>query len=169
MRAKWRGFVRLFLMEKALINTPLKALGAVEEAAIRNQIKAVEEITKSLTQHEFDIVDHFSHGVYAREMKMPKGSIVVGKIHRFKNLNIISQGAVSFFSIDGLMKVKAPFTFVGSPGAKRVIYAHEDTVWTVIHGTEETDIDKIEEMFIAKDYDELDETLIKEAKKCLGL
>lgn len=32
---------------------------------------------------------------------------------------------------------------------------HEDTVWTTIHGTNETDIDKIEDMFIAKNYEDV--------------
>jgi hypothetical protein len=32
------------------------------------------------------------------------------------------------------------------------VYALEDTVWTTIHITEETDLDKIEDYVIAKDY-----------------
>lgn len=108
---------------------------------------------------------HFSKDVYAREMQVPKGSVVVGKIHKFENLNILSKGEVSIFSIDGVMRVKAPFTFVASSGAKRVFVVHEDAVWTVIHGTAEKDLDKIEAQFIAKDYEEL---LPVRELKCLG-
>ena len=96
----------------------------------------------------------FSKNVYAREITIPKGSIIIGKIHKYQNMNIISKGEVSFFSIDGAVRVKAPYTFVASPGVKRVIVAHEETVWTTIHGTSETDLDKLEDEFIAKDYSE---------------
>jgi hypothetical protein len=98
---------------------------------------------------------HFSKGVYAREIRIPKGSFIVGKIHKFENLNILSKGRISILSIDGVQTVEAPFTVVSSPGVKRVAYAHEDCVWTTIHGTDEKDVDKIEEVFIAKSYDEV--------------
>lgn len=116
---------------------------------------------------EIPIEHYFSKDVYAREMRVPKGVLLTGKIHRFQNLNILSQGEVSVLSIDGLIRVKAPYTIVASPGTKRLIFTHEDTVWTTIHGTNETDVDKIEEQFIAKSYEEL--TVINgELRKCLG-
>lgn len=104
---------------------------------------------------EIPVDHHFSKDVYAREMVMPKGAMVIGKIHKHQNLCIISSGEVSVLSIDGVQRLKAPCTFVSSPGAKRVIYAHEETTWTVIHGTNETDVEKIEDQFIAKSYDEV--------------
>ncbi len=34
-------------------------------------------------------------------------------------------------------------------GAKRIARAIEDTTWLMVHGTDETDLDKIESHFIA--------------------
>ena len=116
---------------------------------------------------EVPIKHYFSKDVYAREMSVPKGAIIIGKIHKYQNMNFLLKGEVSIISIDGLMRVKAPFSFVASPGAKRVFYAHEDSVWTVVHGTDEKDVDKIEEKFIAKTYDEVPQIAEKEIK-CLG-
>jgi hypothetical protein len=124
---------------------------------LREKLSEVEEFMKSQDVVDVPIKHAFSKGVYAREMTVKKGSMVVGKIHKFENMNILSQGEVSVISIDGCMRVKAPFTFVASPGSKRLFYMHEDTVWTTIHGTEETDLDKIEDIFIAKDYNELEQ------------
>lgn len=107
---------------------------------------------------DIPIKNHFSKNVYAREMTVPKGTMLIGKIHKFENLNIMSKGEVSVISIDGCFRVKAPFTIVGSPGSKRLFYMHEDTVWTTIHGTDKTDVDEIEEEFIAKSYEEVLET-----------
>jgi len=134
---------------------------------VRDLIGKVEEACLlGGEQIDIPINHHFSNAVYAREMQMPQGALIVGKIHKKENLNILSKGEVSVLSIDGLVRVKAPYTFVGSPGAKRVIYAHEDVVWTTIHGTAETDLEKIENEFIAKTYEEL--PLEVKEKLCLG-
>lgn len=151
----------------------LQEIKEIDVPQLRSQIAKFEEKLLTLPQLEIKITHHFSNGVYAREMFMPKGSCLVGKIHKFKNLNIMSQGDVAILSIDGVHRVKAPYTLVASPGAKRVFYAHEDTIWTCIHGTEETDLLIIEETFIAKDYNEIevisdeDFRALKEAV-CLG-
>lgn len=136
-----------------------KPFGDIEKLStpeLRDFISEIERI--ALEQGEpvdVPINHHFSKSVYAREMKMPKGAMIVGKIHKYQNLNILSEGEVSVLSVDGVMRVKAPFTLVASPGAKRVIYAHSDVTWTTIHGTDETDLEKIENEFIAKTYDEV--------------
>ncbi len=136
---------------------------------IANIQDAIVEAADRTAPVEIPIQHYFSKDVYAREMKMPKGTILVGKIHKHQNLSILSAGEVSVLSQDGIERIKAPHTFVASPGAKRVIYAHEDAVWTVIHGTSETDLDKIEDQFIAKDYSEVIALPVKEIQICHGL
>lgn len=124
---------------------------------LRDKIAGFEKKLFELKgQIEIPIEHHFGKGVYAREMKMPAGSVLVGKIHKFENINILSAGEVSILSQDGgMLQVKAPFTLVAKAGAKRVFYAHSDVVWTVMHGTNETDLEKIENEFIAKNYNEI--------------
>lgn len=142
---------------------------ALSKPEVRELISRLEETLKDGEQIEVPIQHHFSKGVYAREMSLPKGSIVVGKIHKFQSLNILSQGEVSVYSQDGYIRVKAPYTFVSSPGAKRVIVAHEDIVWTTIHGTDEKDVEKIEDEFIAKTYEELPFVELEaKGESCLG-
>ena len=123
---------------------------------IRDLIGELEIVTKKEEQVEVPIWHYFSKGVYAREMFAKKGTFIVGKIHKFQNLNIISKGEVSILSIEGVKHLKAPSTFVSVPGVKRVIFVHEDCVWTTIHGTNETDLEKIEEEVIVKSYAELE-------------
>lgn len=118
-------------------------------------IEIVEKELATYPQITIPIKAYFSEGVYAREMTLKAGMFITGAIHKFRNLNIISQGEVSIMSIDGVVRLKAPATFVASPGTKRMIYAHADTIWTTIHGTHETDEDKIEEIFIAKSYEDI--------------
>ena len=99
------------------------------------------------------VVKHiFAPGCYAREMTIPKGTLIIGKIHKHAHLNIISKGCVRVATEFGPSFFEAPYTFVSEVGTKRAVYALEDTVWTTIHITEETDLDKIEDYVIAKDY-----------------
>jgi hypothetical protein len=57
---------------------------------------------------------------------------------------------------DGIKRVKAGATIVSPAGIKRAGYAHEDTIWTTIHGTHETYVDKLEDELIAASFEEYD-------------
>ncbi len=158
-------------MSRKLVSFDFNKAATMSKEELRQGIADIEALLKESTdQIEIPIKEYFSSGgsgVYAREMTVPSDALLVGKIHKFENMNILSKGEVSVLSIDGVMRVKAPFTFVSQPGAKRVIFAHEEAVWTTILGTNEKDTDIIEENFIATSYDELGNPE-KEGAKCLS-
>ncbi len=111
----------------------------------------------------------FAPGTYAREIFLPKGVIVVGKIHKHAHLNIISRGHVVVVTEFGLKEIDAresPVTFTSDAGSKRALYCYEDTIWTTIHTVQSTDLAEIEREIIAPDYHELDAFL---ARECLKL
>jgi len=124
---------------------------------IRDLIAMMEDVVKKCPQVEIPLKHYFSKDVYAREISLPAGSVIVGAIHKHQNLNILSQGEVTVLSMEGRHTMKAPHTLVAPPGVKRVIVAHTDAVWTTIHGTALTDLEKIEDEFIVKSYAELTE------------
>jgi hypothetical protein len=95
---------------------------------------------------------------YAREMFIPKGTLIIGKIHRHQHLNFISKGRVRVVTEFGTKYLEAPCTFVSEVGLKRAVYAEEDTLWTTVHLTEfesEAELDKIEQEVISPSYDEM--------------
>lgn len=95
---------------------------------------------------------------YAREMLIPKGTLIIGKIHRHQHLNFIAKGKVIVFTEFGQKHLTGPCTFVSELGLKRAVYAEEDTLWTTVHLTEhsgEENLDKIEEEVIAPTYADL--------------
>lgn len=108
------------------------------------QIFRLENELKKLEQIEIQTTHHFAKGIYAREIKIPAGTVLTGKIHKTEHLNIVSQGKIAVWTEDGMKVIEAPFTMVSRPGTKRVGYALEDTVWTTIHGTEEKDLERLE-------------------------
>lgn len=127
---------------------------ALPKEEVRKLISELEEKLKNAPQMDLPVKHYFSKGVYGRELIIPKGTLIIGKIHKYQVMNC-AVGDVSVLSIDGVEHIQGMKTFVSSPGAKRVIYAHETTVWTNYIGTEETDPEKIETEFIAKSYDEI--------------
>jgi quercetin dioxygenase-like cupin family protein len=148
----------------------MKELLAITGPVSIDKVERLEQALSQMDQVEIPVVNYFSHKIYAREITIPKNTILTGKIHKYSQLNILSKGEISVLTEDGVKRVKAPFTIVSPPGTKRAAYAHEDCVWTTIHGTDETDVEKIENHFIAKDmkeYLEFKESLLIEETKVL--
>lgn len=110
----------------------------------------------------------FAPGAYAREMLIPAGTIIIGKIHKHAHLNFITKGRARVVTEFGPTEITAPHTFVSQPGTKRVVHALEDTLWTTVHPTNETDLAKIEDHVIAKDYEELTAFLGESAPILVG-
>lgn len=108
----------------------------------------VQELGKR-EQVDCPLKHYFAPGVYLREIFMPKGTVVIGKIHKTEHLNIIEKGQCSILHRDGTDEIlQAPVTFVSKPGVQKVLLIHEDTVWKTVHVTQETDMTKLEEILI---------------------
>jgi hypothetical protein len=135
---------------------------AVEEpltdpAAMREKILALENTMRQMPQVEIQTTHHFAPGIYMREIFIPKGVTLTGKIHRTEHMNILSQGDLSVLTENGIKRLKASTVVKSHPGIKRVGYAHEDSVWITVHPnpSDERDTAKLEETLIARSFDEL--------------
>ena len=127
---------------------------------IRGKILTVEakmlEMPGALKDDDCAPLKHtFADGMYIREITMPKGKLFISKIHKFTHPFFVLKGECSVLTEDGIVRIKAPYSGITQPGTKRILYIHEDTVWTTVHSTKETDLKKIEEEIIAKSYEEI--------------
>lgn len=138
-----------------------------DDPTVRGKIDRLESMMKqSEGQVELGPVHYFAKGLYAREIRIPKGTLLTGKIHKHEHLNIISQGEISVLTENGPQRIKAPCTIISQPGTKRVGYAHEDTVWTTIHATDETEVEKIDNALVVDTYEQYEALLpLFEAKE----
>jgi len=101
-------------------------------------------------QAEYQEIHHFFPGMYIREAFIPKGTFVVGHYHKTEHLNIFLKGKATLINDKGEATVmEAPMMFMAKPGRK-IAYADEDMVWQNIFVTDETDIDKLEDMLLDK-------------------
>jgi hypothetical protein len=165
------------LLPSNALRPPLPAPGGPPEAAltpgdaavvphdpahVRAQIGALQA---ALSQHPdavfgdsalCPLTHTFADGMYVREIFLPKGTVLTGKIHKHAHPNFLLRGEVLVVTESGGREhLKAPLSLISQPGTKRAIVALEDTVWVTIHATHETDLAKIEDEVIAPDYEAL--------------
>lgn len=114
------------------------------------------------------VIDNFSDGVYARTIFMPAGTIIVGKKHLTRHLNIILSGKARVWMDGEIKDIGAPDILESHEGCRKILYIVEDMYWTTVHATEHKDVDTIEQEIISDDVESLEiQTIIKELK-CLG-
>lgn len=143
----------------------------VDAKVLRERVFQSEELIRQLPAVDMPVKHHFAKSVYGRELFIPKGTVLTGHIHKYSQLNVLVSGDISVLTEEGVKRVQPPFVIVSPAGTKRIAYAHEDTIWLTVHGTDETDVEKIEEQFIAHTEQEyLDFCRLVEQKEtpCLG-
>lgn len=98
----------------------------------------------ALVQMEQGIRHVFTPHLYARELSLSRGSIVVTAIHQTEHPYVVSKGVVRVF-IEGVgwETITAPHIGVTKPMTRRVALVVEDCVWTTFHVTDKTDPDEI--------------------------
>ena len=109
---------------------------------------------------------NFGDGLYIRTIHMAKGDVFVSKMHKTNHPYFVTLGSCLVWDGEKSVAIKAPYSGFTKAGTKRVLFILEDCVWTTVHATQETDLEKIEDEIMAKDYDELIEN-IKEKQLCL--
>jgi len=111
------------------------------------RINMIERELAELPQQEL-ITNHvFAPGQYARSIFIPAGTLATTRIHLHGHVFVLSLGSVSTW--EGVKKgwqfMAAPHIGTTSPGTRRIVYAHQDTIWTTMHlnPRDETDPDKL--------------------------
>jgi|TARA_R110000744_G_C19347936_1_gene560128 hypothetical protein len=132
---------------------------------LRKKIFSIEDTIRNTTNPNYKTyigdneacpVKHtFSDGVYVREMFIPKGMMLVGKIIKQTHHIFLMSGKIAIITEDGEKIMQGPCSIVAKGGTKRVGYALTDVVWINVHPniTDTQDLDRLEQDVIAEDYD----------------
>jgi len=133
--------------------------------AARSNVLALEECMKQLDGYDEEgkeicrIRHYHAPGLYGREMWMPADCLITGKIHKTEHICILSKGKVTVSDGGTVKTYEAPMTIISKIGAKRAIYAHEESIWTNFHATPLDDPEEIEKEIIAETFEEVDALL----------
>lgn len=111
----------------------------------------------------------FGDGIYVRKIFMPKGTLIISKIHKFLHPYFVLTGKASVLTEKGIELIEAPYHGMTLPGTKRALFIHEDMIWITVHVTDKTDLKEIEKEIIAKDFDEFDYFLDKDTIETITL
>lgn len=125
----------------------------IAENASTSTREKIQQLQNSMLELRCDMpeAEHFfAPGMYGRRFEMPAGMLVVGKIHRHAHLMMVLKGRAHVVTEHGAGVVEAGHVSVSQPGAKRAVYAFEDTVFmTVHHNPSDTEnLDEIENTHI---------------------
>jgi len=114
--------------------------------AIRQAIDGAESVMLQLPQVEIPIRHDFADGLYGREILIPAGTCLTGKVHRHADLNFVLYGEIEVLTERGDFKrVTGPCWFPGKAGAKQIGRAITDTLWITVHATCNRDLETLED------------------------
>ena len=104
----------------------------------------------------FPLKHTFVDGVYIREMGMKEDTFVISKIHNLKHAWFLMKGRLTVLTDEETKEYIAPCYVVAKPGAKRVIYAHEDSTFVTVppNPNNEEKLELIEPNLVSKNFDE---------------
>ena len=99
----------------------------------RDQITRLQEAMVPIQSSQPDPRHFFAPGMYLRELVVPAGMLMVGKIHKHEHFLMVLKGRAEVISEFGRMVVEAGHISVSPAGVKRVVLALEDTQFVTVH------------------------------------
>lgn len=123
----------------------------LETVPQREDIERLQRAVATLPQVELPTRHYFADGMYCRELFRPKDTLIVGKVHKKEHFYIVLSGEVTVVGDGKRERIRAPRIVVSSPGIKRAVYAHEDSICITVHRTDSRDLEEIERELIEPD------------------
>ncbi len=120
----------------------------------RDKVARLMAVMRKHEQLKMTEAHHVCPGVYARVLHMPKGATIVSKIHKTEHFVVCVKGKALVVYPDRKELVSAPKLMVTKPGTQRALHILEDSTWIGFYPTIETDVEKIEDNIIAKNWED---------------
>lgn len=111
----------------------------------QSKVSLIEQELAKCPQIGLPLVHRFTPGLYIREIFMPRGTLVISKIHKTEHPFVCLKGHCAVWTEEkGVVQVRAGDVGITKPGTRRILYMHESTVWVTFHPTTKTDLKEIE-------------------------
>jgi quercetin dioxygenase-like cupin family protein len=115
------------------------------------QIYAVERELAELPQSDFSLINRFADGLYARQVTIRRDCFLTSKIHLKEHFAFILTGDITVWTDQDCQRFRAPCVLTTKPGTKRVLLAHEETVWITVHATNAKTVEEAEAELVSND------------------
>jgi len=135
------------------------AAESLHEIALPTQAEMyeLEAHLLQLPQADFSLINRFADGLYARQVTIRQGCLLTSKIHMKEHFAFILTGDISVWTDQDYQRIKAPCVLTTQPGTKRVLLAHEDTVWITVHACNAKTQQEAEAELVSNDPSMIDE------------
>jgi len=128
----------------------------------RNSLHLIEQEMVKHPQLDIPVKHLFSGGMYAREITIPKGTLLTGRIHKFDHFDIMLSGDITVSTdSEDVKRLTGLNIMTGNAGKKRAGYAHEDTHWITFHLAKEQAPEKMFNALTCATFEELDDFHIR--------
>lgn len=112
---------------------------------LQNSISQIDQLVKDLQpydqKHNLPMNHFFGKHLYVRQAFYPKGSIVVGRIHKYDHVFMLVSGKITVWTVNGKQLLTGPCIFESKAGTQRVGYVHAHAMCLNMHGVaDETEI-----------------------------
>ncbi len=96
-------------------------------------IYRLEEKMKAFPQIDIPVDHQFCHGVYARTITIPAGTLLTGAVHKDECFFLVRSGSILLTTDGEPVKAETGFMVMSKAESKRVGFAIEETVVTTFH------------------------------------
>ncbi len=118
---------------------------------INGKVWRLQREMAKLPQADLPTEHYFADGMYARVLKRPAGTLIVGKVHKKEHFYIVTKGCVEVASDEKTEIYHSGDVIVSKPGTKRAVLALEDSICMTVHRTKKKNLDKIEKELVEED------------------
>lgn len=112
----------------------------------------------------------FTDGIYVREIFIPAGMFIVGKIHKHSHPNFLMSGIVRMITEFESKEISGPLSMISEAGTKRALYSVTDLIWITVHHNPNDiqDLQKLEDLVIAPSYEAYEQFKFEQLKEKLS-
>lgn len=141
---------------------------------VRHNDERIDELEAELIDGfaavDCPVIHKFCDKMYIREIFMAAGTLLTSRIHVTEHPFVVSMGKVSVKIDNGEWElIEAPYSNITKEGTRRILYIHNDTIWTTFHVNLDncTDVEEIEKRILEPHINSITGTDIH--KEYLGL
>lgn len=99
--------------------------------------KLEQEIMANLPRVELPVFHDFCHGIYARSLVIPAGTVLTGAVHKDECFFVVRSGSILITTDTGTVQADSGFMSITKPNTKRAGLALVDTLVTTFHSNPE--------------------------------
>lgn len=132
-------------------------MSEIAAATMRVAVERLQAVISAFPQVEQQTLHHHADGMYLRAVFSPKGTVLVGKVHRREHFYMVVSGVVQVTTADGVVEFNAtrdgPQILTCPVGTKRAVYIREDAWRITVHRNIDgiTDLGELENSLVEPD------------------